>query len=56
MVKVKTLKIRNPNSTRPWQFILEPIGAYLYLGSLLLKNIKKGDFQSFNIGPKKVRE
>ena len=33
--------------------ILEPIGAYLYLGSLLLKNIKKVDFQSFNIGPKK---
>ena len=51
--KSKTLKIRNPNSTRPWQFILEPIGAYLYLGSLLLKNKKKVYFQSFNIGPKK---
>ena len=38
--KSKTLKIRNPNSTRPWQFVLEPIGAYLYLGSLLLKNKK----------------
>ena len=49
----KTLKIRNPNSTRPWQFVLEPIGAYLYLGSLLLKNNKKIYNQGFNIGPKK---
>ena len=35
--KSKILKIRNPNSTRPWQFVLEPVAAYLYLGSLLLK-------------------
>jgi CDP-glucose 4,6-dehydratase len=51
--KSKILKIRNPNSTRPWQFVLEPIGAYLFLGSLLLKNNKKVNQQGFNIGPKK---
>ncbi len=51
--KSKKLKIRNPNSTRPWQFVLEPIGAYLYLGSLLLRNKSKVNLQSFNIGPKK---
>ena len=51
--KSKKLKIRNPNSTRPWQFVLEPIGAYLYLGSLLIRNKKKINHQSFNIGPKK---
>ena len=51
--KSKILKIRNPNSTRPWQFVLEPVGAYLYLGSLLLNNSKKVQNQSFNIGPKK---
>ena len=51
--KSKILKIRNPNSTRPWQFVLEPIGAYLHLGSLLLKKNEKINFQSFNIGPKK---
>lgn len=51
--KSKILTIRNPNSTRPWQFVLEPIGAYLFLGSLLLKNNKKVNQQSFNIGPKK---
>jgi CDP-glucose 4,6-dehydratase len=51
--KSKKLIIRNPNSTRPWQFVLEPIGAYLYLGSLLLKNNEQVNKQSFNIGPKK---
>ena len=51
--KSKILKIRNPKSTRPWQFVLEPIGAYLHLGSLLLKKNEKINFQSFNIGPKK---
>ena len=51
--KSKILKIRNPNSTRPWQFVLEPVAAYLYLGSLLLKKNKKINFESFNIGPKR---
>ena len=50
--KSETLKIRNPNSTRPWQFVLEPLGAYLYLGSELLKKNKRINFQSFNVGPK----
>ena len=51
--KSKILEIRNPFSTRPWQFVLEPIGAYLYLGSILLKKDKKVNFESFNIGPRK---
>ena len=51
--KSKKLIIRNPNSTRPWQFVLEPLGAYLYLGSLLLKKKNKINFHNFNIGPKK---
>jgi CDP-glucose 4,6-dehydratase len=51
--KSQSLEIRNPNSTRPWQFVLEPIGAYLYLGSLLLKRKKKINLESFNVGPKK---
>ncbi|MDB9983396.1 CDP-glucose 4,6-dehydratase [Candidatus Pelagibacter sp.] len=50
--KNKCLNIRNPNSTRPWQFILEPLGAYLYLGSLLLKNNNKINLKSFNVGPR----
>ena len=49
----KVVKIRNPYSTRPWQFVLEPCGAYLYLGSLMLRKKRNINLQSFNIGPKK---
>ena len=45
--KNKCLNIRNPNSTRPWQFVLEPLGAYLYLGSLLLKKNDSINLNSF---------
>ncbi len=33
----KTPQIRNPNSTRPWQHVLEPLSGYLLLGSRLLR-------------------
>ena len=52
MVKVKNFKSQKFLATRPWQFVLEPIGSYLYLGSILLKKYKV-NFQSFNIGPNK---
>jgi CDP-glucose 4,6-dehydratase len=29
--------IRNPHSTRPWQFVLEPLAGYLNLGKKLLE-------------------
>lgn len=48
--KNKTVNIRNPKSTRPWQHVLEAIGAYLYLGYLLNLN-KKIDGEAFNFGP-----
>lgn len=48
----KILNIRNPKSTRPWQFVLEPLGAYLYLGYLLLKKDNKINLKAFNIGPR----
>jgi CDP-glucose 4,6-dehydratase len=42
--------IRNPNSVRPWQHVLEPIIAYLILGkSLRSEPIKYGD--AYNFGP-----
>ena len=31
----ETLKIRNPNSTRPWQHVLEPLYGYLILAEKL---------------------
>ncbi len=46
----KLLKVRNPNSTRPWQFVLEPLSGYLSLAyNLYLKDINNGE--AFNFGP-----
>ena len=46
----KSVIIRNPNSTRPWQHVLEPLSGYLHLASRLKSNeILNG--QSFNFGP-----
>ena len=47
----KTVKIRNPNSTRPWQHVLEVIFGYLTLAIKLNSN-KKLHGESFNFGPK----
>ncbi len=48
--KNKIVKIKNPNSTRPWQHVLEPISGYLQLAHVLSKN-KKINGQAFNFGP-----
>ena len=45
------VKIRNPDSTRPWQHVLEPLSGYLTLGSNLFKSNKLNG-ESFNFGPK----
>ncbi|MCK9164957.1 MAG: CDP-glucose 4,6-dehydratase [Candidatus Cloacimonas sp.] len=48
--KNKTVIIRNPNSIRPWQHVLEPLSGYLLLGSKLLKGeTKLAD--CWNFGP-----
>ena len=49
--KGKKVSIRNPQSTRPWQHVLEPISGYLRLGQLLKTN-KKLSGESYNFGPK----
>ena len=33
--KGKTVKLRSPSSTRPWQHVLEPLSGYLLLASNL---------------------
>lgn len=43
-------KIRNPNSTRPWQHVLEPLRGYLMLGERLLRG-EKEFATAFNFGP-----
>ncbi len=46
----QTLIIRNPNSIRPWQHVLEPLIGYLQLGLLMEKEILKYS-HAFNFGP-----
>ena len=50
ILKKKDLIIRNPNSTRPWQHVLEPISGYLLLAKKLTEkpNLYSG---SYNFGP-----
>lgn len=45
-----TLKIRSPQSTRPWQHVLEPLSGYLQLAEYLFK---EGDAfaEGWNFGP-----
>jgi CDP-glucose 4,6-dehydratase len=41
--------IRNPNSLRPWQHVLDPISGYLKIGEQLLS--QKSLSSAFNFGP-----
>jgi len=50
----KTIQIRNPYATRPWQHVLESLGGYLLLGTKLLSCDKEKLEQycsAFNFGP-----
>jgi len=44
------IEIRNPNATRPWQHVLEPLSGYITLGARLLTT-ECGNFGSWNFGP-----
>ena len=48
----KKVKLRNQNSTRPWQHVLDVLNGYLNLARRLKKN-KKFNGQVFNFGPPK---
>lgn len=50
LLKTETITIRNPNSIRPWQHVLEPIVGYLLLGKHLSENPTKYA-QAYNFGP-----
>ncbi|TCS76023.1 CDP-glucose 4,6-dehydratase [Pectinatus cerevisiiphilus] len=41
--------VRNPNSTRPYQHVLEPLFAYLLIAEEQYKNIQMADW--YNVGP-----
>jgi CDP-glucose 4,6-dehydratase len=59
LMKKQEIKIRNPDSTRPWQHVLEPLSGYILLAEKMLAE-KKHD-EPWNFGPatdsiKKVSE
>ena len=45
----ETIQVRNPNSTRPYQHVLEPVVFYLYMAMLQYENKKLAG--CYNIGP-----
>lgn len=44
------LQVRNPDSVRPWQHVLEPLSGYLLLGEKMHENPVKYA-QAYNFGP-----
>ncbi len=46
----KPVQIRNPNATRPWQFVLEPLSGYMLLAEKLYKEGHKFA-GGWNFGP-----
>lgn len=47
--KGETIQLRNPNSIRPYQHVLEPLSAYLLIAQRQYENI--GLAGSYNVGP-----
>lgn len=47
----RTVEIRCPQATRPWQHVLEPLSGYLNLGQYLCEG-KVDNGEPFNFGPK----
>lgn len=50
LYKNERIEIRNPNSIRPWQHVLEPLLGYLILGTKLVENPLTYS-QAYNFGP-----
>jgi CDP-glucose 4,6-dehydratase len=48
--KNEKVTIRNPNATRPWQHVLEPLSGYLLIGQKLLEG-QKEFAEAWNFGP-----
>ena len=45
----RTLLVRNPNSVRPWQHVVEPIAGYLIMAKAIYES--KLDIKTLNFGP-----
>jgi CDP-glucose 4,6-dehydratase len=49
--KGKSVEIRSPDATRPWQHVLEPLSGYLNLGQVLHESNNLNG-EGFNFGPR----
>ena len=54
-LKNKNLYIRNPNSTRPWQHVLESLYGYIILAEKIFGNKQKKYCTSWNFGPSRKK-
>jgi CDP-glucose 4,6-dehydratase len=53
LIADQTIELRSPQATRPWQFVLEPLSGYLWLGA---KMALEGDLSSgWNFGPEESK-
>lgn len=52
MAAQKSLEIRSPNATRPWQHVLESLSGYLLLGQKLIEGDKNFN-DAWNFGPER---
>lgn len=50
ILKNESIYLRNPSSTRPWQYVLEPLSGYLCLAEKLLTE-GQAFAQAWNFGP-----
>ena len=48
VISGEPVEIRNPNSTRPWQHVLDPLFGYLVIVEQCLQGL---EYSHFNIGP-----
>jgi len=54
IISGQTIKIRNPDSVRPWQHVLEPISGMLILANKMYNDIKFSG--PWNFGPDSIKE
>lgn len=52
MVVGETIELRNPNSTRPWQHVLDPISGYLRYLEVLASDDEEAIPHSLNFAPR----
>ena len=49
--EIRSVRIRNPKATRPWQHVLESLSGYLWLGARLWEGDTSTRGEAFNFGP-----